>query len=36
LSGEPVPPAIYNRHVFITQENIHEYYAETEADLSSE
>ena len=26
LRREPVPPAIYNRHVFITRENIDEYY----------
>jgi ribose transport system substrate-binding protein len=28
LRGEPVPPAIYNRHVFITKENVNEYYPE--------
>jgi ribose transport system substrate-binding protein len=26
LDGEPVPPAVYNEHVFITQENIDEFY----------
>ncbi len=26
LRGEPVPPAVYNKHVFITRDNIDEYY----------
>lgn len=26
LQGEPVPPAVYNKHVFITKDNIDEYY----------
>ena len=26
LRGEPVPPAVYSKHVFITQDNIDEYY----------
>ncbi|MGD9316485.1 MAG: substrate-binding domain-containing protein [Anaerolineae bacterium] len=26
LRGEPVPPAVYNKHIFITQDNIDEYY----------
>jgi ribose transport system substrate-binding protein len=26
LRGDPVPPAVYNKHVFITKENIDEYY----------
>ncbi|MCS7038184.1 MAG: substrate-binding domain-containing protein [Anaerolineae bacterium] len=26
LKGEPVPPAVYNQHVFITRENIDDYY----------
>jgi ribose transport system substrate-binding protein len=26
LRGEPVPPAVYNTHVFITRDNIDEYY----------
>jgi ribose transport system substrate-binding protein len=29
LNGEPVPPAVYNKHVFITQDNIDEYYPES-------
>jgi ribose transport system substrate-binding protein len=28
LSGEPVPPAVYNEHIFITPENIDDYYPE--------
>ncbi len=28
LNGEPVPPAVYNKHVFITRDNIDEYYPE--------
>lgn len=26
LEGKPVPPAVYNQHVFITRDNINEYY----------
>lgn len=26
LNGQPVPPAVYTRHVFITRDNIDEYY----------
>lgn len=26
LAGKPVPPAVYNQHVFITRDNINEYY----------
>ncbi len=26
LKGESVPPAVYNKHVFITKDNIDEYY----------
>jgi ribose transport system substrate-binding protein len=29
LSGEPVPPAVYNQHVFITRDNIDEFYPES-------
>jgi len=29
LSGEPVPPAVYNEHIFITQDNIDECYPES-------
>ena len=29
LNGEPVPPAVYNEHVFITQDNIDEFYPES-------
>jgi ribose transport system substrate-binding protein len=28
LKGESVPPAIYCRHVFLTRENLHQYYPE--------
>lgn len=28
LEGKPVPPAVYNQHVFITRENLNEYYPE--------
>jgi ribose transport system substrate-binding protein len=28
LNGEPVPPAVYNEHIFITAENIDEFYPE--------
>ena len=28
LNGEPVPPAVYNEHIFITQDNIDEFYPE--------
>ena len=26
LQGEPVPPAVYNKHIFITKDNIDEFY----------
>ena len=26
LRGDPVPPAVYNEHVFITKDNIDEFY----------
>jgi ribose transport system substrate-binding protein len=26
LRGEPVPPAVYNQHIFITRDNLDEYY----------
>jgi ribose transport system substrate-binding protein len=29
LNGEPVPPAVYNQHIFITQDNIDEFYPES-------
>jgi len=29
LNGEPVPPAVYNEHVFITQDNIDDFYPES-------
>ena len=29
LNGEPVPPAVYNEHTFITQDNIDEFYPES-------
>jgi ribose transport system substrate-binding protein len=29
LSGEPVPPAVYNEHIFISRENIDEYYPDS-------
>ncbi|HSR32778.1 MAG TPA: substrate-binding domain-containing protein [Anaerolineae bacterium] len=29
LRGEPVPPAVYNEHVFITHENIGKYYPDS-------
>lgn len=29
LGGEPVPPAVYNEHVFVTSANIDDYYPET-------
>ena len=29
LNGEVVPPAVYNEHIFITQENIDEYYPDS-------
>jgi ribose transport system substrate-binding protein len=28
LEGKPVPPAVYNQHVFITPDNINDYYPE--------
>jgi ribose transport system substrate-binding protein len=35
LKGEPVPPAVYNQHVFITKENLDKYYPlEQEIDVS--
>jgi len=29
LNGEPVPPAVYNEHIFITKDNIDEFYPES-------
>ena len=29
LDGEPVPPAVYNEHIFITQDNVDEFYPES-------
>lgn len=29
LKGQPVPPAVYNQHVFITRQNIDDYYPES-------
>jgi ribose transport system substrate-binding protein len=29
LNGEPVPPAVYNEHILITQDNIDEFYPES-------
>jgi ribose transport system substrate-binding protein len=29
LNGAPVPPAVYNEHIFITQDNIDEFYPES-------
>jgi ribose transport system substrate-binding protein len=29
LNGEPVPPAVYNEHIFITQDNVDEFYPES-------
>ena len=29
LNGRVVPPAVYNQHVFITKDNIDEYYPAT-------
>jgi ribose transport system substrate-binding protein len=31
LNGEPVPPAVYNEHIFITQDNIDKFYPESSA-----
>jgi ribose transport system substrate-binding protein len=28
LNGQPVPPAVYNQHIFITRDNIDEFYPE--------
>jgi ribose transport system substrate-binding protein len=36
LKGEPVPPAVYNKHVFITRENIDEYYPDAKDRLVPE
>jgi ribose transport system substrate-binding protein len=36
LNGRPVPPAVYNEHVFITQENIDRYYPEAGDSLPPE
>jgi ribose transport system substrate-binding protein len=29
LNGAPVPPAVYNEHIFITQDNVDEFYPES-------
>jgi ribose transport system substrate-binding protein len=29
LQGEPVPPAVYSKHIFITRDNIDEYYPDS-------
>lgn len=29
LKGQPVPPAVYNQHIFITKDNLDEYYPES-------
>jgi ribose transport system substrate-binding protein len=36
LRGEPVPPAVYNRHVFITRDNLDEYYPDGKDSLIPE
>jgi ribose transport system substrate-binding protein len=36
LNGEPVPPAVYNTHVFMTHQNIDEYYPEARDGLLPE
>jgi ribose transport system substrate-binding protein len=36
LSGEPVPPAVYNKHVFITRDNIDAYYPDSGEGLGAE
>ena len=36
LRGEPVPPAVYNRHVFITRDNLEEYYPDGKDSLIPE
>jgi ribose transport system substrate-binding protein len=33
LKGEPVPPAVYNEHIFLTKENIDQYYPESRDNL---
>jgi ribose transport system substrate-binding protein len=35
LGGEPVPPAVYNEHVFITQDNIDDFYPHDLAESST-
>jgi ribose transport system substrate-binding protein len=35
LNGAPVPPAVYNEHVFITQDNIDEFYPEDLPELDT-
>jgi ribose transport system substrate-binding protein len=35
LNGEPVPPAVYNEHVFLTQDNIDEFYPQDLAESST-
>jgi len=36
LKGEPVPPAVYNEHIFLTKENIDQYYPESRDNLVPE
>jgi len=36
LRGEPVPPAVYNQHIFITRDNIDEYYPVSQPSLVPE
>jgi ribose transport system substrate-binding protein len=36
LKGEPVPPAVYNEHIFMTKENIDQYYPESRDNLVPE
>jgi ribose transport system substrate-binding protein len=36
LNGEPVPPAVYNEHIFITPENMDDYYPEEKDGLVQE
>jgi ribose transport system substrate-binding protein len=32
LRGEPVPPAVYNKHIFITRDNIDGFYPNSSGD----
>jgi ribose transport system substrate-binding protein len=36
LGGDPVPPAVYNQHIFITPDNIDEYYPNSKDSLIPE